>query len=589
MTDRVPMHAEADILIVDDNPANVELLLALLEDEGYLCLEGMTDPRRVAARVAGRMPDLILLDVRMPHLSGFEVMEQLAAESGRDAPAVIILTAQIDDATRYRSLELGARDFLTKPFDQVEVLQRIRNTLHMQRLMKERAQRADLLESLVAERTQELVARARRDPLTGLPNRVALLDEIRARLSARCETAVFFLSIEGMDEISRLHGFAVADQLACAAARRLRERMPEGLLGVWNSTQWVVLCDCTPVKGAVGALAERLLASFRQPVEVERMQLHLGLRIGIAADIDERNPEQLVRRAALALPAGAGHWQAYQAELETRLQRYTGIREALRGAVERDEFALVYQPKVELCSGEIVGVEALLRWDGSAYGRVSPAEFVPIAEASGEILPIGAWVTRAALAALRRWREQGRVADGFSVAVNVSTQQLMQPDFAERLIAEVEASGVPPAVLELEVTESGLMQDMTLAARHLDRLADAGFRIAIDDFGTGHSSLAYLKALPVSVLKIDRAFIRELHANPADQRLTGTVIDMARHFEFITVAEGVEQEAQLERLMDMGCDLVQGFMFAPPLKEDALFRLMKTGFAHMPVFGGAVA
>lgn len=588
MPDRVPMHADADILIVDDNPANVELLLALLEDEGYHRLEGVTDPRQVAARVAAHAPDLILLDVRMPHLSGFELMERLSAGGG-EAPAVIILTAQIDDATRYRALELGARDFLTKPFDQVEVLQRIRNTLHMQRLMKERAERADLLEALVAERTQELARRARSDPLTGLPNRVALLDELAARLEARRHTAVLFLSIEGMDEVARLHGFGVADQLARAAARRLRDGLPEGFLGVWNSAQGIVLCDCAPGEAAAGVLAERLLADFRAPIEVERMQLHLGLRIGIAADADEGSPEQLVRRAALALATGEGQWQYYQAELETRLQRRTGIREALRGAVERAEFALVYQPKVALCSGDIVGVEALLRWDGGSHGRVSPAEFIPIAEASGEILAIGDWVVRAALAALRRWRTEGRVAEGFSVAVNVSAQQLMQADFAERLVAEVEASGVPPAALELEVTESGLMQDMALAARHLDQLAGAGFRIAIDDFGTGYSSLAYLKVLPVSVLKIDRAFIRELHANPADQRLTGTVIDMARHFEFVTVAEGVEQEAQLERLMDMGCDLVQGFMFAPPLKEDALFRLMKTGFAHLPVFGGAVA
>ncbi|TXH90073.1 EAL domain-containing protein [Thauera aminoaromatica] len=588
MTDRVPMQADADILIVDDNPANVELLLALLEDAGYQRLEGITDPRRVAARVAEHAPDLILLDVRMPHLNGLELMERLSA-GGAEAPAVIILTAQIDDATRYRALELGARDFLTKPFDQVEVLQRIRNVLHMQRLMKERAERAELLEALVAERTQELVARARHDPLTGLPNRLSLLDELGAWLAARRDAAVLFLSIEGMDEVSRLHGFGVADELARAAARRLRECVPEGFLAVWNSTQWVLLCDCAPARGATGALAERLLAGFRPPVEVEHMRLHLGLRIGIAAEADERSPEQLVRMAALALPAGEGQWQAYEAELETRMQRRNGIREALRGAVGRDEFSLVYQPKVELCSGDIVGVEALLRWDSSAYGRVSPAEFVPIAEASGEILAIGGWVVRAALATLRRWREARRVADVFGMAINVSTQQLMQPDFAERLVAEVEASGVPPAALELEVTESGLMQDMALAARHLDHLARAGFRIAIDDFGTGHSSLAYLKALPVSVLKIDRAFIRELHANPADQRLTGTVIDMARHFEFITVAEGVEQEAQLERLIDMGCDLVQGFMFAPPLKEDALFRLMKTGFAHMPVFGGAVA
>ena len=160
MTDRVPKHADADILIVDDNAANVELLLALLEDEGYLRLDGITDPRKVAARVAERAPDLILLDVRMPHLSGFELMEQLSAGAA-EAPAVIILTAQIDDATRYRALELGARDFLTKPFDQVEVLQRIRNTLHMQRLMKERAERADLLEVLRQE--QDALPGSQRD------------------------------------------------------------------------------------------------------------------------------------------------------------------------------------------------------------------------------------------------------------------------------------------------------------------------------------------------------------------------------------------------------------------------------------------
>lgn len=369
MTDCVPMQADADILIVDDNPANVELLLALLEDAGYLRLEGITDPRRVAARVAEHAPDLILLDVRMPHLNGLELMERLSA-GGAEAPAVIILTAQIDDATRYRALELGARDFLTKPFDQVEVLQRIRNVLHMQRLMKERAERAELLEALVAERTQELVARARHDPLTGLPNRLSLLDELGARLAARRDAAVLFLSIEGMDEVSRLHGFGVADELARAAARRLRECVPEGFLAVWNSTQWVLLCDCAPARGATGALAERLLAGFRPPVEVEHMRLHLGLRIGIAAEADERSPEQLVRMAALALPAGEGQWQAYEAELETRMQRRNGIREALRGAVGRDEFSLVYQPKVELCSGDIVGVEALLRWDSSAYGRV---------------------------------------------------------------------------------------------------------------------------------------------------------------------------------------------------------------------------
>ncbi|ONF43773.1 GGDEF domain-containing response regulator [Marinobacter lutaoensis] len=581
-----PCFVEADILVVDDNVANVELLIALLEDEGYARVDGLTDPRDVGHRVRRRPPDLILLDVRMPHMNGFEVMEQLRQHHGDSLPAVIVLTAQIDNDTRYRALTLGARDFLTKPFDHLEVLQRINNTLHLQRLMQERAERARLLETLVAERTRELALRARQDPLTGLPNRHAVLDEIRDRIDQGRSAAVLFVALDGIEEVARVHGFATADQLVGVVARRLRDRVRASgqLLGVWNSTDWVMLSDCVAEEQAVAPIAECLLSCFEAPFEVDQMQLRLTARVGASATLPGRTAEQLVRFAALALPSGAGAWQGYDESLEHALQRRTGLREALSGAADRGELHLAYQPKVALATGDIVGAEALLRWESPAYGRVSPGEFVPIAEASGEILSIGRWVVLEALSALARWRREQAVPDDFTLAVNVAPVQLMQPDFARWLIDVVGASGISPEHLELEVTETGLMQDMALAMTQLDTLTGAGFHIAIDDFGTGHSSLAYLKQLPVSVLKVDRAFIRELHCNHQDQKLTGTVIDMARHFGFATVAEGVEQAEQLACLARMGCDLVQGFLFAPPLREGALLTLVPAGFADSEAF-----
>lgn len=582
-----PQHVDATILIVDDNPANVELLLALLEDNGYQFLESLTDPRQVEARVRQQKPDLILLDVRMPYLNGFEVMERLQALLGKvEAPAIIVLTAQTDTETRYRALALGARDFLIKPFDHLEVLQRINNVLQLQKLITERNQRARQLESVVAERTAELQVLSFQDPLTGLPNRVALLEQLNLRIQQEVPTDIFFMALAGVDEVARLHGFTIADQLLVAVADRLLQQMQvhDCTLGIWNSTEWVLLCTGEMTEAFAGLLAAPLLAAFSVPFEIEQMVLYLNVRIGVSASLEGRTADQLIRMAALALPPGDGLWRGYDQALELLMKRQNGMRSALRGAVVRGEFYLVYQPKVSLRNGQLFGAEALLRWDSPIYGRVSPVEFIPLAEASGEIFTLGAWVIEQSIDALTRWREHQRVSETFSLAVNVASMQLMCSDFAPWLIERVGHSALRTALLEIEVTESGLMQDMKLAMRQLGALSKAGFSIAIDDFGTGYSSLAYLKNLPVSVLKIDRAFISELHTRAEDQRLAGTVIDMARHFNFLTVAEGVEQEAQLKRLMDMGCDLVQGYFFAPPLKEDALLKLAFTGFAHLPCF-----
>jgi EAL domain-containing protein (putative c-di-GMP-specific phosphodiesterase class I) len=231
---------------------------------------------------------------------------------------------------------------------------------------------------------------------------------------------------------------------------------------------------------------------------------------------------------------------------------------------------LVYQPKVDLRSGRVVGAEALLRWVHPELGFVSPAEFIPLAEASGEILRLGDWVLDRTIRQLESWFASDSLPRDFSLAVNVATLQLMQPDFAERLLARLQRSALPPGAVEVEVTESGLMQDVELARRQLQALASEGIRIAIDDFGTGYSSLAYLKTLPVSVLKIDRAFVNDIDNNLQDLRLAETVVQMARNFGFTTVAEGVERAEHTGRLLEIGCQLAQGYWYSPPLRAEAL-------------------
>lgn len=576
-------HLGADILIVDDNAVNVELLENLLEDAGYQQLEGVTSPFAAESRIQQRCPDLVLLDIRMPGMDGLELMQRLQTRLGERMPAVIFLTAQIDEQTRYQALSLGAQDFITKPFDQTEVLQRMTNTLQQRLLLREHSEKADLMEQLVAQRTAELHRQAREDPVTRLPNRRALLEILQRHLHHSGPVAVLFLALEGLESSARLHGYGVADQLAQALAQRLREQSRPGALiaGVWNSHEWLLIMPQWPGEAEGERNLDSLLGLFHEPVQAGGVQLKLGVRIGVSISDDRCDAEQLIRMSALALPQESGHWQRYDAELEQQLRQRQIMQDELAGALAEDEFQLVFQPKIDINSGRLSGAEALLRWHNKQLGQVSPVHFIPLAEAGGEIIAIGDWVQQQALEHLHAWYRAGKVDNDFTLAFNVSSVQLMQPTFAERLIEQIAALQLPPAMVEVEVTESGLMDDVELARAQLETLADAGVGVAIDDFGTGYSSLSYLKSLPVSVLKIDRAFIRELHLSSQDQRLVETVIDMARHFECKTVAEGVDQVEQMDMLRRMGCDQVQGFLLSPPLREKAFLQLAQLGFDHL--------
>lgn len=261
------LFSDADILIVDDNPVNIELLMDLLEDEGYTNLEGIINPLNVQARIQEKRPDLILLDIRMPGMNGLELLELLKQDCEETAIAVIVLTAQIDEKTRHQALHLGAQDFLTKPFNHLEVLQRIHNTLQLQRLLRERTARANLLEELVQSRTSDLARMSRQDPVTDLPNRHVILESLEQAQQKGKDVLAFFIAIQGLDEINRLHGYHITDDAMCELSKKIQQitSIKIRLVGVWSSDKWVVLCESPIETSKADFIAQQLLNIIEAP------------------------------------------------------------------------------------------------------------------------------------------------------------------------------------------------------------------------------------------------------------------------------------------------------------------------------------
>ncbi|MGM0543402.1 MAG: putative bifunctional diguanylate cyclase/phosphodiesterase [Pseudomonadota bacterium] len=571
------------ILVVDDNPINIELMLDLLDDHGFDNSHGISDPREVVGYCQQQLPDLLLLDIRMPHLDGYAVIERLHHAFERQAPPVIVLTAQIDNDTKQRALALGVRDFVTKPFQHDEVIQRIHNVLSVEQRFRIRDQQADSLERLVGKRTRALNRQSRTDPITLLPNRRGLTQTLNEAAALRKATGLLFIALDRLDDVIRLHGYRVAERLLRHIAKRLDECLSDAdTLGLWGGSELLVISHSDD-DGELLTLAHHLLAVFEHDQQLDGMLLPLAARIGISSARGAFDTERLVHMAALALPGRQSvEVQCYSEDLEARQRHRLHVQQALRGAIERGEMSLAFQPKLSLMDQRVVGAEALLRWHHPELGQISPGMFIPLAEASGDIFAIGEWVMEEAMRTITRWREQQVLGNDFHVAVNVAARQLARRDFADGLLHQLAARQIPTHFFAIEVTESGLMSDMQNARQQLAQLSQASIAVAIDDFGTGHSSLAYIKTLPFSTLKIDRAFVMDLEESDVDRQLARTITQLAHSVGCDVVAEGIETYGQAQYLRRIGCEIAQGYYYSRPLAADDFIDWCDHWQSHLP-------
>jgi diguanylate cyclase (GGDEF)-like protein len=446
--------------------------------------------------------------------------------------------------------------------------------------------------SLVGQRTGELEHRALHDPLTDLPNRILALDRAEQILgrARRLDVPVtaLFADIDGFKQINDRHGHQAGDEVLRQVGARLKAAMRENdTVGRIGGDEFVMLIDSVGIYTAPELVAERILDVLRQPMllaDRERAPISITASIGIATG-RPGSAEDLMQDADLALykakASGKNGYVKFETAMQTAAQDRIHLEMDLANALEQHQLFLVYQPMLDLDSEKVVGVEALLRWRHPLSGVVSPAVFIPIAEDTGTIIPIGRWVLEQACTQGAAWHGRGYP---LNISVNASARQLERSEFIDEVRAALKASGLPAASLTIEITETVLMRKPDQTAKLLDDLKALGVRIAVDDFGTGYSSLAYLRQFPVDSLKIDRTFIISLELSSEAHALTHTLIQLGKALGLQTLAEGVEQHSQVRELQREGCDLAQGFLFARPLAADIVERFLSDSHALADTF-----
>jgi diguanylate cyclase (GGDEF)-like protein/PAS domain S-box-containing protein len=411
------------------------------------------------------------------------------------------------------------------------------------------------------------------DTLTGLPNRHVFRDRlaqtlVQGKRSSR-PVGVMFVDLDRFKQVNDTLGHGLGDMLLKQTAQRLAECVRDGdTVGRFSSDEFGVVLSDLDKAGDTGRVAQKILESLAAPFQLGGDTVYISASVGIAlypADNDEA--ESLIANASAAMyrakEEGRNNYQYFTREMNERARKRVQIETDLRHAMERNEFLLHYQPKVELAGGTICGFEALMRWQHPREGLVSPLEFIPVLEDTGLIVPVGEWALAETCRQIGAWQAAGLAPR--PVAVNLSARQFQEDGLQAMVKRTLEESRVDPSFIQFEITESLLMRDAERATRTLRELRDSGFKLSVDDFGTGYSSLAYLKRFPLDTLKIDRAFVRDVDSDPDDAAIALAIIGMAHSMKLKVVAEGVETEAQLKFLRDNGCDEMQGFYFARPL------------------------
>lgn len=431
---------------------------------------------------------------------------------------------------------------------------------------------------------------AEHDFLTGLPNRMLLGERLSRAIGLATrhgkQVALLYLDLDSFKNVNDSLGHAVGDQFLQSAAKRLLANVREtDTVSRQGGDEFVILLSEIEHPRDATRIAEKLLAAVSLPQLIGGHELHISLSIGVSIFPDDgRDAETLMQNADTAMyhakAAGRNNYQFFKSAMNRSAVQRQLIESSLRRAVKQGEFLLHYQPQIDLLSGEITGAEALIRWQNPGFGLVSPAQFVPVAEESGLIVPIGRWVLREACRQVRSWLDSGLPA--LPVALNISAIEFRQKDFLQEVTRILEETGLEPNYLELELTEGILMQNVESSSLVLKELKTMGLKLAIDDFGTGYSSLSYLKRFPIDTLKIDQSFVRDIADDADDATIVGAIIAMGRSLNQRVIAEGVEIDDQLHFLQNRQCSEGQGFLFSQPLLPDDFARLLVPGKSLLP-------
>lgn len=555
---------QASIMLVDDESITLDTLQIFLEDAGYQHFVLTSDAREAIPTLERERPDIVLLDLMMPYVNGFEILEYIRSNERFEHLPVVVLTSSSDAPTRLKALEMGATDFLAKPVDESELVLRVRNTLN-------------------AKAYQDRLTYF--DRLTGLPNRQMLTDNLEWAIeqSGRLgqSGALLHIDIHRFRRLNEALGPAVADELLQHVARRLASALHDsGIasvlaqtdsiaeLGRLSGDEFSLLVTGNHRPEDLARIARSLLQSMAEPFRLRGQDLYLAINIGIATfpgeDIElnriQGNAGIAVRSLRTDQPNPEGAFCFYAPELNARAQKRLDLETELRHAIERHELQLYYQPKYDVATETVIGAECLMRWLHPQRGFISPGEFIPLAEETGLILEMGRHVLEEACRQLAEWTSKG--LDAGMLAVNVSVQQFRHPGFVEQVRDALSRFGVAASRIKIEVTESLLMTEQEQATRMLNELRALGLHMSIDDFGTGYSSLSYLRTLPIDELKIDRSFLIDVATSSDSAAIVRAILALAHSLDMEVVAEGVETRDQLDFLREHGCDAFQGFLFS---------------------------
>ena len=548
-------HEVRDVLLVEDSLIDAQLIRRLLRrvTSAYYRVTHVRTLNDAVLSAEELVPDVILADLNLPDSRGTETVASLQT-SYPDIPLVIV-SAWEDEATSLRSVKAGAQDYLVKGHIDGANLHRV------------------IRYAIERKRTElELVRLAHFDQLTSLPNRTLLRERVEHALAraqrAGTGVATLILDMDRFKEINDMLGHETGDKLLVEAAHRIRANVrDQDTVARLGGDEFAVILEGVSEAKEVLPVIERIIESLGDLTTIDGHQVNSSTSVGIAMYPENGSDlSELLRAADLAMyqakSSGRGRYQFFASAMQEEAQSRHALEWALRRAVERNEFELVYQPQLGLRTGAVVGVEALLRWMSPTRGLLTPYHFIAGLEEFGLINEVGEWVLQAACEQIRKWHEID--FEPMRIAVNVSAQQFEDPMLLDKIRGALKETKLPPEFLELELTESCLMTDPTQASALLRELRDVGVRIAIDDFGTGYSSLTYLHEFPLNALKIDKNFVQSVESNDRGGPISKMIIGLGQNLGLEVIAEGVETEAQLEYMRKHGCDVAQGYLYARP-------------------------